>query len=408
MTEAKESAAPGVLSDIRIVDLSRYIAGPMCAAMLADLGADVIRIERVEGGDDRFQYLTGPEGDNGACFLQWNRNKRSLTLDPLSEAGKRVLAKLARSADMLIVNLPAETLRQMGVDYDSLRKIRADIILVHITAFGPRGPYAERVGFDGVGQAMSGMTYMSGTPEQPAKSFASWVDCSTAMMSAYGALAAIMHRRATGQGQLVETNLLRSALNISSFVVMEQALVAPNRVATGNRAQSSCPADLVRTRDGWIQIQTVGNGIYKRWARLMGQDERDETQWLTDPRFQDDVSRARHGAILSERTQRWSQTRTTAQALKELADAKIPAGPMLSPAQVLTDPHVQAGGYLQMMDYPGVGKPVPYITPGAQLSESPPTIRFRAPMIGEHTESILQELGYSNAEIADLRAHKVV
>ncbi len=403
MHDANATTQPGVLHDIRVIDLSRYIAGPMCAAMLADLGADVIRIERTEGGDDRFQYPTGPRGDNGACFLQWNRNKRSLTLDPMSERGKQILAKLVATADVLVANLPAETLRQMGVDYESLCAIRPDIILVHITAFGPRGPYAERVGFDGVGQAMSGMTYMSGTPEQPMKSFASWVDCSTAMMSAYGALAAIMHRRATGKGQKVETNLLRSALNISSFVLTEQALVASNRVATGNRAQSSCPADLSRTRDGWIQIQTVGNPIYKRWAKLMGEDH-----WLTDPRFKDDVSRSKNGAVLSERTQQWSQTRTTAQALAELAAAKIPAGPMLSPAQVFADPHVQQGGYLQMLDYPGVDKPVPYITPGVELSESPATIRTRAPTIGEHTLEIMQELGYSTNELEELKRLKVV
>jgi crotonobetainyl-CoA:carnitine CoA-transferase CaiB-like acyl-CoA transferase len=392
-----------VLGDIRVVDLGRYIAGPMCAAMLGDLGADVIRVERVEGGDDRFQYLTGPNGDNGACFLQWNRNKRSLTLDPLSEQGKQILAKLVRTADVVIVNLPIETMRQMGVDYAALCALRPDIILVHVTAFGPRGPYAERVGFDGVGQAMSGMVYLSGTPEQPMKSYASWVDCSTAMMSAYGALAAILHRRATGQGQLVETNLLRSALNVSSFVLTEQALTGVNREASANRAQSSCPADLVRTRDGWIQVQTVGNPLFKRWARLMG-----EEHWLTDPRFKDDVSRAKHGKILSERTSQWAAERSTEQALADMAAAKIPAGPMLSPAQVLADPHVNAAGYLQYMDYPGVADPVPYITPGAELSATPATIRTRAPTIGEHTAPIMAELGYSPDEIAALRSAKVI
>jgi crotonobetainyl-CoA:carnitine CoA-transferase CaiB-like acyl-CoA transferase len=394
---------PTVLGDIRVVDLGRYIAGPMCAAMLGDLGADVIRVERVEGGDDRFQYLTGPNGDNGSCFLQWNRNKRSLTLDPLAEQGKQIMARLMHTADVVVVNLPIETMRQMGVDYPTLCALRPDIILVHVTAFGPRGPYADRVGFDGVGQAMSGMVYLSGTPEQPMKSFASWVDCSTAMLSAYGALAAILHRRATGHGQLVETNLLRSALNVSSFVLTEQAMTGVNRVASANRAQSSCPADLVRTSDGWIQVQTVGNPLFKRWARLMG-----EEHWLTDTRFKDDVSRARHGEILSERTSRWAFSRTTEQALAEMAAARIPAGPVLSPAQVMADPHVNAAGYLQPMDYPGVPGTVPYITPGAELSATPASIRTRAPTIGEHTASIMAELGYSPDEIVALRSARVI
>jgi crotonobetainyl-CoA:carnitine CoA-transferase CaiB-like acyl-CoA transferase len=375
----------------------------MCAAMLADLGADVIRVERVEGGDDRYQYLTGPKGDNGACFLQWNRNKRSLTLDPLSTEGKEILARLVRTADVVVVNLPIETIRQMGVDYETLRAARPELILVHVTAFGPRGPYADRVGFDGVGQAMSGMVYLSGSPGQPVKSYASWVDCSTALFSAYGALAAILHRRATGKGQLVETDLLRSALNVSSFVLTEQALTGVNRVASGNRSQSSCPADLVLTRDGWIQVQCVGNALFKRWARLMGEDH-----WLTDTRFKDDAARATHGEILSERTARWAAERTTAEALAELAAARIPAGPLLSPAQVLDDPHVNEGGYLQTLEYPGIERPVPYVTAGAQLSESPPAIRSRAPTIGEHTAPIMEELGYSAAQIAELRRRKVI
>jgi len=402
-TNVRNGSLPGVLSGIRVIDLGRYIAGPMCAAMLADLGADVIRVERIDGGDDRFQYPTGPSGDNGACFLQWNRNKRSLALDPMSTDGKQVLQDLARTADVVVVNLPIDTIRQMGVDYEALRSVRPDIILVQITAFGPRGPYAERLGFDGVGQAMSGMVYLSGLPGQPMKSYASWVDCSTALFSAYGALAAILHRRVTGKGQLVETDLLRSALNISSFVLTEQALMRVNRVASANRSQSSCPADLVRTRDGWILVQCVGNVLFKRWSRLMGEDH-----WLTDPRFKDDAARSAHGEVLSERTGLWAAERTTADALSELAAAKIPAGPLLSPAQVLNDPHVNAGGYLQSLQYPGIDRAVPYVTPGAQLSETPATLRFRAPTIGEHTASIMEELGYSAAQVAELRERRVI
>jgi crotonobetainyl-CoA:carnitine CoA-transferase CaiB-like acyl-CoA transferase len=392
-----------VLDGIRVIDMGRFIAGPMCAAMLGDLGADVIRVERVEGGDDRFQYLTGPAGDNGACFLQWNRNKRSLTLDPLAAGAHEILHRLVRTADVVVANLPQEGLVQLGIDYPSLVEVRPDIILVHPSAFGAQGPYADRVGLDGIGQAMSGMNHLSGFGDRPTKSFASWVDCSTAMLSAFGTLAALMHRRATGQGQVVRTDLLRSALNVSSFILTEQALTGRDRVASGNRAQSSCPADIVRTRDGWIMLQCVGQPLYRRWARLMGEDE-----WLADARFQTDELRAEHGEILSERTARWAAERTTDEALEQLATARIPAAPVLSPRRVLEDPHVQAGGYLQKVEYPGLPRPATLVTPGVGLSATPASIRMRPPTIGEHTTEVLQELGYSLAEIDDFRQRKLV
>jgi crotonobetainyl-CoA:carnitine CoA-transferase CaiB-like acyl-CoA transferase len=392
-----------VLAGVRVIDFGRYIAGPMCAAMLADLGADVIRVERREGGDDRFQYLTGPNGDNGACFLQWNRNKRSLTLDPSADGAREIVRRLIARADIVVVNLPQEGLVQMGIDYGSLTAIKPDIILVHATGFGARGPYAERLGLDGIGQAMSGMNHLTGFGDRPTKSFASWVDCSTAMLSAYGALAALLHRRATGHGQVVGTNLLRSALNVSSFLLTEQALAKPDRVASGNRSQSSGPADIVHTRDGWIMLQCVGQALFHRWARLMG-----ETSWLSDPRFASDESRVENSALLSERTAVWAAEFTTEQALDLLAKAKIPAAPVLSPQQALDHPQVRDGGYLQEVDYPGLPRKAPLVTPGVELSATPATIRNRPPTIGEHTDAILGELGFSLPEIAALRLRNTV
>jgi crotonobetainyl-CoA:carnitine CoA-transferase CaiB-like acyl-CoA transferase len=319
------------------------------------------------------------------------------------EGARGILRRLIATADVVVANLPREGLVQLGIDYASLTAIRPDVILVHSSAFGDRGPYADRLGLDGIGQAMSGMNHLSGFGDRPTKSFASWVDCTTAMLSAYGALAALMHRRETGKGQVVSTDLLRSALNVSSFLLTEQALTGRNRVASGNRSQSSCPADTVRTRDGWIMLQCVGQGLYKRWARLMG-----EEHWLTDPRFRTDELRAQHGEILSERSARWAAERTTAQALEQLAAARIPGAPVLSPQQVLEDPHVRAGGYLTEVDYPGLTRPATLVTPGAELSATPAAIRTRAPTIGEHTDSILAELGYAHDEVADFRRRKIV
>jgi crotonobetainyl-CoA:carnitine CoA-transferase CaiB-like acyl-CoA transferase len=392
-----------LLEGLRVVDFGRFIAGPMCAAMLGDLGADVIRVERVDGGDDRFQYITGPKGDNGAAFLQWNRNKRSLTLDPGLPGAREVLTRLIRTADVVVANLPQSGMKQIGIDYESLKGLKSDVILVHATAFGTTGPYAERVGLDKVGQAMSGMNYLTGFGECPTQSFASWVDCTTGLFSAFGALAAIMHKRQTGEGQVVNADLLRSALNVASFTLIEEALTRRNRVATGNRHQASGPADILKTRDGWILLQCVGDSLFKRWARLVG-----EETWISDPRFQTDELRAENGRILSERSQQWVKDLTSDQALTLLAAARIPAAPVLRPQEVLNDPHVLAGNYLKRLSYLGLLQPMDLIMPGIEMSASPATIRNPPPTVGEHTQEILEELGFSDVEISVLRSQRVV
>ncbi len=393
----------GPLAGVRVIDLGRYIAGPMCGSLLGDLGADVIRIERVGGGEDRAVLELFAEADSGAGYLSSNRNKRGVTLNPGSPEGREVLKRLIATADVLVVNLPLFAIQQLGLDYESLKALKADIILVHTSAFGTEGPYIDRVGFDGVGAAMSSAIYMSGDPDQPRKASNPWVDVTTALFNAYGVLAALMHRAATGEGQKIETNLLRSALNQTNATIIEQALIQKNRIPSGNRAQGAGPGDVHRTKDGWVLIQVVSDALFARWAKLMG----DEEKWLSDPRFATDVLRGDHNDVLSARTAEWMATRTTAEVIDTLAKAKIPAGPILSPQAVLEDPHIQAAGLYRQMAYPGLPGPVPIVEPGARFSgfaleqERPPTV-------GEHTDDVLGELGYSPGEIEALRQKGVI
>jgi crotonobetainyl-CoA:carnitine CoA-transferase CaiB-like acyl-CoA transferase len=393
---------PGILEGIRVLDFGRYIAGPYCAALLAEHGAEVIRIEKREGSEDRYVAPVGADGV-GALFLQINRNKLSLTLDPMTPEGQEVVRRLVRTADVVVANLPPKTLAAMRLDYESLRAIKPDIILTASSAYGDRGPYAERVGFDGVGQVMSGAVYMTGEPEQPYRAAVAWVDFGTALHCAFGTLAALMARRQTGLGQKVEGALLATAVTFTNAMLIEQAVIAPNRVPTGNRGQTAAPVDLFRTRDGWIICQVVGEPLYRRWARLMG-----EPAWLEDPRFKDDLSRGEHGALISERMQRWCSERNTEEALDILGREKIPAAKVLKPQETLDHPQVQAMGFLQPLAYPGLPRPAPVAKAPVWLSATPGAIRHRAPLLGEHTERILGELGYDREEIAELRRKCVI
>ncbi len=390
------------LSGIRVLDFGRYIAGPYCATLLAEYGADVIRIEKRAGSEDRFAAPITPQGDGG-MFLQINRNKRSLTLDPMKPEGREVVRRLVATADVVVANLPAPALVQMGLDDDSLRAIKPDIILTTSSAYGPTGPMSSYVGFDGVAQAMSGAVYMTGEPDQPYRAAVNWVDFGTALHCALGTMVALMERAQTGRGQRIEGSLLGTALSITNSMLIEQAVAAPDRVPTGNRGQTAAPVDVYRTTDGWVLCQVVGRPLFERWAKLMG-----EQHWLEDPRFKDDEARGRHGEIISERMQRWCAERSSAEVIAALGEAKIPCGQVLSPQQALDHPQTAALGFMQPLDYPGLPKPAPVSAVPLRMTVTAGGIRHRAPTIGEHTEEILGELGYDAAAIARLREARAV
>ena len=398
-----EGAPPqGILKGIRVLDFGRYVAGPYCATLLGYLGADVIRIERREGGEDRYIAPLTETGEGGV-FLQVSCNKRSLTLNPKTDEGQEIIQRLVKSADVVVANLPRKALQAFGLDYETLTAIKPDIILTTQTAFGTSGPWADKGGFDGVGQAMSGAAYMTGSDGKPVKAAAPYVDYNTAVMSAFGTVAALYERQQSGKGQHVEASLLGTALAVFNSHLIEQGVSGINREPSGNRVQTSAPSDVFATHDGHILIHVVGNGLFRRCAKLIGAEE-----WIDDARFQTDQDRGDHRDELCERMAAWCKERNTEEALQALEQAGVPAGPTLNLQQALDHPQVAAMGFLGAVDYPGLKKAAPVADLPLTFSESGGGIEQRPPLLGEHNEEILAELGYSKEEIQGLKTDEVI
>ena len=392
----------GVLDGTRVLDFGRYIAGPYVGALLADFGADVIRVEKRGGSEDRYVLPLSRRADGrpgeGALFFQMNRNKRSVTLDPMKPEGRAVLDRLAATADVVVANLPPQTLARMGLDYDSLCKVKNDIILANLSSFGKHGPWAARPGFDSIGQAMCGSVYLTGEPGRPYRAQIALVDFGTALHAAFGVAMALIEKQRSGRGQEVVGALLATAVALNGPTLVEQSAVAPDRVAIGNRAFNSGPTDLFETRDGFIVSHVVGGPLFRRWANLLG-----EPEWLDDERFATDDGRGDNGEVLSQRMAAWCAERTRDEALEALAAAHVPAGPVLKPQEALEHPQVQAMGLLHPVAWPGMDRPAMVPQAPVWLSETPALPPTEQARTGQHTDEVLGAIGYSGEELAALR-----
>ncbi len=391
-----------VLEGIRILDFGRYIAGPFCAALLADYGADVIRIDKLGGSEDRL-IVPVTENGEGAQFLQVNRNKRSITLDIECAEGREVVRRMVKEADVVIANMPPRTLQSLGLDYASLSAIKPDIILTASTAFGTHPAVRDRVGFDGVAQAVTGLVHMGGTPEQPVKAMVPVVDFATGLSCALGTMMALMERKNSGRGQEVSASLLQTGLNFCSGAIIEESLLKLDRKATLNRAPQYAPSDIFRVRDGWIIAQVLGTGMFKRWTRLVGKPELFE-----DPRFSDDLKRGEYGELLGGMMSEWCADLTRAEALSRLEAVRIPAAPVQSPREVLADEDIRASNAFAWMPYPGAKGDVPIAAPPFNLSLTPAVLDRRPPTAGEHNFEVYREFGYSDAQIEDMKARGII
>jgi crotonobetainyl-CoA:carnitine CoA-transferase CaiB-like acyl-CoA transferase len=392
----------GILEGVRVIDLGRYVAGPYCATLLGYLGADVIRVERPGGGEDRF-IAPLAEDDAGSVLMQTGCNKRSLTLNLRDEASREILDRLVEDADVIVANLPPAFLERIGLKYERISELNPRIILTTQSAFGSSGPWSDRGGFDGVGQAMSGAAFMTGQPGAPAKAAAPYVDYATAALAAVGTLAALIERDASGRGQHVEGSLLGTALSVFNSHLIEEGGLGIGRQPTGNRVQTSAPSDVFETRDGHILVHVVGNGLFRRVAALIGADD-----WLHDDELGTDQQRGDRRDELCAGVADWCRDRSSEDALEALAGAGVPAGPVLNLSDALAHPQTQALDLLRSIEYPGRSGSVPVADLPVSFSRSRAGIRERPPRVSEHATEILAELGFDDKKINEFRENGVI
>jgi crotonobetainyl-CoA:carnitine CoA-transferase CaiB-like acyl-CoA transferase len=387
--------ATGPLAGLKVIDLTHVMAGPTCTLMLADMGADVIKVEKMPGGDDSRHMIPPKVGDETAAFLMMNRNKRGIAIDLKTEGGKKILRRLIATADVLVENFAPEAMERLGFGYESLRKEHPALIYCSLSGFGRTGPYKHRRGFDLVAQAMSGiMSFTGERPDgPPVKCGAPLSDITAGILAAMGIAAAYAHRLKTGEGQWVETSLFEAAL-VQTYWQSAIALatdVAPR--AMGSAHPLNAPYQAFEAADGWI---VVGGANQKNWLLMLEALGADEL--AQDPRFVSGADRMAHLKELEAELSRRFRKRPAKHWLDALEGKGVPCGPVQDMLQALQDPQTLARemvvevGHATLGSVKTVGLPV-------KFSATPGKVRAGAPLYGEHTREVLRECGFDDGEI---------
>ncbi len=399
MTAPAAPPPPGPLAGVKVLDLTQIMAGPMCTLLLADLGADVIKIERPGRGDDTRRMGSRLAGGFAAGFLALNRNKRSLALDLRSAPGKAVFRRLAATADIVAENFRPGVMERLGLDYPALAAINPRLIYASISGFGASGPYRNRGGFDLVAQGMSGLMSVTGFPGgPPAKVGVPITDIGAGSFTACGILAAYIHAQRTGQGQQVDASLLEAGIAYTVWESSEYFATGAIPGPLGSAHRVNAPYQALRTSDGYINIGAASQPTWEQFCRAIGQDA-----LIDDPRYQAPNDRKAREAELAELLEGILSPHTTDYWLERLAAAGVVAGPIYDMAQVYADPQAQARDMLVTLDDADLGQ-LPNIGVPVKLSATPGSVRRRAPALGEHTRQVLREHGYADDEIAALLA----
>ena len=382
------------LAHIKVLDLTRVRAGPTCVRQLADWGADVVKIEQPGRGD-------GQMGDArlGPDFQNLHRNKRSMTLNLKTEAGKAVFMRLAESADVVVENYRPGVKHRLGIDYEAVKAVNPGIVYASISGFGQDGPYGDLPGFDQVAQGMGGLMSITGLPGQgPVRAGIPVADLSAGLYAATGILIALVGRAHTGEGQWVRTSLLEAQVAMLDFQAERWLLNREVPPQAGNNHPTGIPTGVFATKDGHINIAATGDAIYKRFCAAMGRED-----WLTDPRYDSPGRRSVNRDAMNAEIEGITRTRTSREWISAFNEAGVPAGYIYGIDEVFDDPQVKHLGMAAPANHPDLGD-IDLVAQPIKLSGSDFVVRRQTPDLGEHTDEVLAEAGYSAADIDALRA----
>lgn len=395
------TAPIGPLSGLRVLDLTRVLAGPTCTQMLGDLGAEVIKIERPEAGDDTRGFAPPfvPNTKESAYFVGVNRNKKSVTLDIAKPEGQAIIHKLLEHCDILVENFKVGALAKYGLGYEQLAKTHPRLIYCSITGFGQTGPYAPRPGYDALIQAMGGVMSLTGDPNgSPQKVGVPVADLFAGLYGCIGILAAVNHRNNTGQGQQIDIGMLDTHVAWLANQGMNYLATGENPPRLGNQHPNIAPYQEFPTKDGYIILAVGNDPTFERFCKAFGQEA-----LLADPRFATNPIRVQNRQLVTDTLTPVMKSKTTAEWIEALEALKIGCGPINTLEQVFADPHVQAREMVVEMAH-GSGETVKVIANPVKLSATPPSYRSAPPVLGEHTQNVLTDvLKMSAADIAALK-----
>lgn len=395
-------AENGLLSGIRVIDFTRMLAGPLCTALLADIGADVIKVENPGGGDDARQFHPR-KGDESTYFMLLNRSKRSVTIDLKSSKGIELIEALVAKSDVVVENFRPGTVKRLGIDYERLSAINPRIVYASISGFGQTGPMSSQPSYDIIAQAMSGLMSITGRPDgPPTRVGESMGDSIAGLYASWGILAALQARHRTGRGQHVDVAMLDSLFSLLVTPLSEYFFtgVVPQRV--GNRHPVSTPFDTYRASDGLVVIAVANNALFAKFAAAIGQP-----QLSADARFTSDDRRTANEPALRALIEQWTGMYTVDHIVDHIGRAGVPVSPIWSVAQAAESEHMRGRGFVRQVDHPSAGE-ITVVSQPVRFSADA-SLAAPPPLLGEHTDAVLADcLGLSAVEIERLRADRVI